>query len=168
MHNKMNYIDVTNDWISKANPNSHEIKELNYWIINNKKHKVDGKKILLDYSKSELECAKWLENTFGGEIYMCPRVNTPEGIKTPDYIWNNDYWDLKEIKTGTKRVIDSRLNGQQKNQSSNYIIDISGNPLPNIAIVNQIKKIFTTKSRQWLNTIILIKNGKIIIILKRG
>ena len=107
MHNKMNYIDVTNDWISKANPNSHEIKELNYW-------------------------------------------------------------DLKEIKTGTKRVIDSRLNGQQKNQSSNYIIDISGNPLPNIAIVNQIKKIFTTKSRQWLNTIILIKNGKIIIILKRG
>lgn len=168
MHNKMNYIDVTNDWISKANPNSHEIKELNYWIINNKKHKVDGKKILLDYSKNELECAKWLENTFGGEIYMCPRVNTPEGIKTPDYIWNNDYWDLKEIKTGTKRVIDSRLNGQQKNQSSNYIIDISGNPLPNIAIVNQIKKIFTTKSRQWLNTIILIKNGKIIIILKRG
>ena len=105
---KNNYIDVTKEWISNANPNSHEIKELDYWIINNKKRKVDGKNILLDYSKSELECAKWLESTFGGEIFMCPRVNIPEGIKTPDFIWNGECWDLKEIKTGSTNVIDNR------------------------------------------------------------
>ena len=165
---KNNYIDVTKDWISNANPNSHEIKELDYWIINNKKYKVDGKKILLDYSKSELECATWLESTFGGEIFMCPRVNIPEGIKTPDFIWNGEYWDLKEIKTGSKRVIDSRLNDKQKDQSNNYILDISNNPLPNIVIVNQIKNIFNSKSRQWLKNVIVVRNRKIIIILKRG
>ena len=163
-----NYIDVTKKWISNANPNSHEIKELDYWIINNKKKKVDGKNILLDYSKSELECAKWLESTFGGKIFMCPRVNIPEGIKTPDFIWNGEYWDLKEIKTGSKRVIDSRLNGKQKDQSNNYILDISNNPLPNIVIVNQIKNIFNSKSRQWLKNVIVVRNRKIIIILKRG
>ena len=38
MHKKNNnYIDVTKDWISNANPNSHEVKELDYWIINIKK-----------------------------------------------------------------------------------------------------------------------------------
>ena len=165
---KNNYIDVTKDWISNANPNSHEIKELDYWIINNKKYKVDGKKILLDYSKSELECATWLESTFGGEIFMCPRVNIPEGIKTPDFIWNGKYWDLKEIKTGSTNVIDNRLNGNQKYQANNYIIDITHNSLPNEKIVNQIKKLFNSKLRYWLNTIILIRNKKIIIILKRG
>ena len=168
LNKNKNYIDVTKEWISKANPNSHEIKELNYWIINSKKKNVDGKNILLDYSKNELECAKWLENTFGGEIYMCPRVNIPEGIKTPDFIWNNEYWDLKEIKTASKRVIDSRLNGKQKEQSSNYIFDISNNQLPNIAIINQIKSIFNSKSRQWLKKVIVVRNKKLIIALKRG
>ena len=132
------------------------------------KKKVDGKNIVLDYSKSELECAKWLEETFGGKIYMCPRVNIPEVIKTPDYIWNGEYWDLKEIKIGSKRVIDSRLNGKQKEQSNNYIIDISNNTLPNIAIINQIKNVFNSKSRQWLKKIIVVRNKKLVMVLKRG
>lgn len=59
MQNKnLNYIDVTKEWLDNANPNSHEIKELYYWIINNKKYKVDKKHIILDYSQSELKCAK--------------------------------------------------------------------------------------------------------------
>lgn len=38
MHKKNNnYIDVTKDWISNANPNLHEVKELDYWIIDIKK-----------------------------------------------------------------------------------------------------------------------------------
>ena len=38
MHkNNLNCIDATKEWISNANPNSHEIKELDYWIINGKK-----------------------------------------------------------------------------------------------------------------------------------
>ena len=125
MHKKTNnYIDVTKEWISNANPNSHEIKELDYWIINNKKIKVDGKNILLDYSKSELECAKWLKTTFGGKIFMCPRVNIPEGIRTPDFIWNNEYWDLKEIKGTRKRLMDD-ISKNCRYQTNNLIIDIS-------------------------------------------
>ncbi len=28
---------------------------------------------------------------------MLPRVNYPEGIKTADYLFRGEYWDLKEI-----------------------------------------------------------------------
>ena len=119
-----NYLDVTNEWLKTSNPNSHRIKNLNYWIINNKKYYVDNKYIILDYSKSELECALWLEKTFGGEIYMCPKVNKPDGIKTPDYLFRNEYWDLKEIKGNGKNTIDSIIK-KSKNQTINYIIDIA-------------------------------------------
>ena len=167
MHKKINnYIDVTKEWISNANPNSHEIKELDYWIINNKKRKVDGKNILLDYSKSELECAKWLESTFGGEIFMCPRVNIPEGIRTPDFMWNNEYWDLKEIKTFGKRTFDNRINGT-KLQANNYVIDINKNKISNNQAVNYFKKMFDSKDRNWVNLIIIKRNNELIAILKR-
>ena len=144
-----NYIDVTKDWISNANPNSHEVKELDYWVINNKKKKVDGKNILLDYSKSELECAKWLESTFGGEIFMCPRVNFPKCIKTPDFIWDGEYWDLKEINGNNKRTLDSTIR-KAKNQLQNFIIDISKSKLTTNKILVQIKNIFDNNDRNWI------------------
>ena len=161
-----NYIDVTKKWISNANPNSYEIKELDYWIINNKKHKVDGKKVLLDYSKSEFKCAKWLKSTFGGEIFMCPRVELPKNIRTPDYIWNNEYWDLKEIKSSGARAIDNRINGNKK-QSCNYIIDVSNNKLSDELITKQVKKLFSSPERKWVDKIIVKRNNRIIIILQR-
>ena len=161
MANKTCYIDITNDWLSKATPNSHQIKELNYWIINNKKRKVDGKNIVLDYSKSEYECAKWLEKTFGGELYLCPRVNVPKGIRTPDFIWNGEYWDLKEIRVNGHNVIDNRLN-MSRNQANNFIINIMNNNLTNNNIFKQIEKIFKSTNRKWINKIILKRNNKII------
>lgn len=163
---KLNYIDVTKEWISKANPNSHEIKELNYWIINNKKHKVDGKKILLDYNKSELECAKWLKNTFGGEIYLCPRVNIPEGVKTPDYIWNGECWDLKELKGKSSRLIDDIIKGT-KGQTNNLILDISKTKLTKEIILKQIFKLFEYKERKWIKKIIVKSNSLLINVLIR-
>lgn len=33
---------------------------------------------------------------------MIPRVNKPDGIKTADYLFRNEYWDLKEIKVVEK------------------------------------------------------------------
>ena len=55
-----NYIDVTDEWLKNARPNSHKVREMNYFEINGVKHYVDGKNIILDYSKEEKECALWL------------------------------------------------------------------------------------------------------------
>lgn len=163
---KQNYIDVTDEWLRNAKPNSHKVKNLDYWLINNKKHKVDGKNIVLDYSNNELECATWLENTFGGEIYLCPRVNIPESIKTPDYIWNNEYWDLKEIKGTRKRLIDDIVK-DCRYQANNLIIDINKSKITTKQIINQITNTFNNNSRKWIDTIILKNKNNLIIIYKR-
>lgn len=78
---KNNYIDITNEWLILATPNSHIVKEQYYFDYEGKRYYVDNKNVVLDYSKQELEIAIWLENTFGGPIFMLPRVNNPEGIK---------------------------------------------------------------------------------------
>lgn len=84
---KINYIDVTDEWICNATPFSHEVKDQNYFEHNCIKYYVDSKNVVLDYSKKEKEVALWLEETFRGEIYMLPRINKPDGIKTAGYLW---------------------------------------------------------------------------------
>lgn len=164
-----NYIDITEKWLKKAKPNSHKVKERKYFEYEGKKYYVDNKNVVLDYSKEELEMAILLEKTLGGEIYMLPRINKPEGIKTADYLWNNEYWDLKKIKQNAKskhRAIDNILKITKK-QAKNFILDITKCKLNNDNIIEQIKKIYIAKNREWIDKIIIFNNNQLIKIYKR-
>ena len=97
---------------------------------------------------------------------MKPRVNQPEGVKTADYFWKGEYWDLKKITASGKNVFDNRLNNYKK-QSKNFIFDISGNPLPIKNIKRQIKDIYTSEDRYWVNKIILKKDDLVLAIYER-
>lgn len=163
---KDNYADVTKKWLNTATPNSHKVKEQPYFDYNCVRYKVDNKNVVLDYSKEELEMAYFLENKFGGEMYMLPRINKPDGIKTADYLWRGEYWDLKTISTNGKNVIDNRLNGR-KNQATNMILDISKNSLSDAEVDKQIEKIYLSPTRDWIEKIILIRDYKLIKIYKR-
>lgn len=161
-----NYIDITEKWLKKAKPNSHKVKEHKYFEYEGKKYYVDNKNVVLDYSKEELEMAILLEKTLGGEIYMLPRINKPEGIKTADYLWNNEYWNLKEIKSNGKRAIDNALK-RKRNQANNFILDFTKNFLTNKEIIIQLKNLYSSKERSWIKSIIIVRNNKIIVIYSR-
>ena len=94
--NDDNFTNVTDKWLASATPNSHEVLDAKYFKVNDTKYKVDGKNVVLDYSTKEKEVANWLETTLGGKLYMCPRINVPDGISTPDYLFRNERYDLKE------------------------------------------------------------------------
>lgn len=160
-----NYKDITKKMLKNATPNSHKVKELPFWIINNKIYKVDGKNIILDYSKHEKEIAEWLKNTFGGEIYLCPKVNKPDGIQTPNYIWNNEKWDLKEISGNGKRTIEDAIK-KKSLQSNNFIIDISKSKISRQHLIKQVNKLYNSKSTIFINKII-VKRKKFYIIYKK-
>jgi len=110
-----NYIDVTKEWLREAIPNSHKVEEQLYYESDGVKYEVDGKKVVLDYSKKEREVAEWLENTFGGEIKMIPRVNYPKNIMTQDYIFRGMKFDLKIIMGNGNKTIDSALKSEKSN-----------------------------------------------------
>lgn len=153
--------------MKKSTPNSHKIKDAEYFEdAKGNKYYVDGKNVVLDYSESEKNVANWLKETFGGEIYMLPRINIPEGIQTADYLFRGEKWDLKEIKSTGKNVLDNRVNGLKK-QANNFIFDISNTTISIKEIKNQIDKLYESPNRKWINKIMLIKNQKLICIYIR-
>lgn len=161
--------DVTQKRLEKVTPNSHKIKDLDYWIIDNKKVIADGKNIVLDYKKDsdEYKCAEWLKNTFGGEIFMCPRVNKPDGISTPDYLWNNEKWDLKSLTGSGKRALEDLIKKKEK-QAHNFIIDTSKSKLNDKEIQNQVEKLFDSKTTEWVEQLIVKNAENFKVYKKRG
>lgn len=146
MKNSKNSRNITKSFIKKSTPNSHEVKDAKYYEdAKGNKYYVDGKNVVIDYSVSEKNVANWLKETFGGEIYMLPRINIPEGIQTADYLFRGEKWDLKKIKFNGKNVLDNRVNGLKK----------------------QIDKLYESPNRKWINKIMLIKNQKLICIYIR-
>lgn len=162
----LNYEDVTEKWLCEAKPNNHRVKELNRYVHNGISYTVDGKNVVLDYSAEEKEVAKWLPKTFGGKIYLCPRINIPEGISTLDYKTNNNYWDLKTIKGNGKNVIDNAVNGKRR-QDPNFIIDISSSLIDDKEALCQAKRIFTLPHREWVNSIMIKRKEKVVVIYQR-
>ena len=162
----INYIDVTDEWIKNAKPNSHSVLDKKYWIDGKFIYHVDGKNVVLDYSDEEKECAKWLEDTFGGEIFMCPRVNSPEGIETPDYLFRGEKWELKTPIGNSKSVIDNQIKGKST-QASNFIIDITNNNLSTGSLLIQVQRIYSSLRRNWVDKIIVKKDKEVICVYKR-
>ncbi len=152
----------------------HKFKEKEYEVIEQQyyideegnKYNVDGKYVILSPSKREAEVAKMLGSLYGGKIRIIPRVNEPEGIKTPDYIIENEKFDLKEIKGKGKNTLDNTICKKEK-QANNFIFDISETELKYNEIINQISNIYKSEHRKWVDKIILIKYDKIIKIFKR-
>ncbi len=161
-----NYDDVTFFWVISATPNSHDVLDLSYFMHDGIKYKVDNKNVVLDYSLKELEVANWLENTFGGEIYMLPRINKPDGIQTADYLFRGEYWDLKEIVGCGKRVFEDSIKDKRK-QSHNFIFEISQSCLEINNILFQVGKIFSSKSTNFVDKIIVKSKKKLIVVYKR-
>ena len=160
------YEDVRQEWFDNATPNSHSVQDKNYFEHEGVRYEVDGKNVVLDYSQYEKEIEEWLENTFGGEIYMLPRINNPIGIETADYLFRSEYWDLKEIFGNGKHTLDSAIK-KKKDQANNFIFDISNSKMTNKEAIRQLNLIFKSKDRRWLENVILKRNKEVIVILKR-
>lgn len=114
----------------------------------------------------EKEVAEILGKAFGGQVNIIPRINNPASIKTPDYIINNERFDLKEITGKGKYVIEGNLR-KKKNQANNFIIDVTNTKMDPKEIERQIKSIYISKRFMWIDKIFVIKENKIINAYKR-
>ncbi len=78
-------------------------------------------------NSEEFKMAVWIKENFGGRIDMVPTIETLKGAKkvsktqTPDYIWNNEKWDLKGIDGNSKNTI-GHIFSKYKEQTDNIIL----------------------------------------------
>ena len=161
--------DVTAEYLRSATPGSHLVKDLRAYTVGGTTYTVDGRRVVLDHSPHEKEVAELLERTLGGEIFMVPRVNAPQGVSTPDYLIRGKGYDLKTIgRDAGPKTIWNRVK-KAKRQAHNFIIDVTeAKHLTDETISKQLEKIFQDDETLFVDEIILIRDGMIAKIVKRA
>lgn len=154
------YTDATEKWRETATPNSHVVKDLQEYTVNRVAYKVDGHDVVLDYSMHEKEVAELIEKEFGGEMYMVPRVNSPQGVSTPDYLFRGTAYDLKTISSAGKKILYDRIS-RKRAQANNFIFDLEKSELTEEAVQKQIEYIYNSGHTRFVDTVMTIKNNQI-------
>lgn len=161
--------DVTAEYLRAATPGSHLVRDLRAYTAGGTTYTVDGHRVVLDHSPHEKEVAELLERTLGGEIFMVPRVNAPQGVPTPDYLIRGKGYDLKTIgRDAGPKTIWNRIK-KAKRQAHNFIVDVTdAKHLTDETINGQLEKIFQDDETLFVDEIILIRDGMIAKIVKRA
>jgi hypothetical protein len=161
------YTDITGKWYPDAKPNSHTVEDLQSVTIGGVTYAVDGRNVQLKYSEHEKEIAELLEREVGGEIFMVPRVNNPQGVRTSDYKFHGKWYDLKTLKSDAgKNTMFNRVKNA-KGQATGFLIDVTKTNLDDQTIDNQIDKIFWSRETQFVDEIVIIRGDKIVRVVKR-
>jgi len=162
------YNDVTREWLDKATPNSHEVRDLRGFVQDGQVYIVDGKNVKLDYDDHEKEIAELLESKLGGDIRMMPKVSGDfKNVRTPDYLFRGERFDLKTMSRSTsKNAVYNRLSESQ-NQADNFVLDITQNPLGTEEIMRQAENVFTSYHLRGVQRLIIVEQNEITRILER-
>ncbi len=157
--------NVTSQWIANAE-NPGQVTDLTEYTVDGVKYEVNGKTILLDYSKHERDVADVLAKSYGKNVEMVPRVTYPQGISTPDFKIDGVGWDLKTISTEGKNVLYNAVK-KKKRQASCFMFDITDCTLESSEIQKQVNDLFRSTHTTFIDSVGLYKDGQIVGIFKR-
>lgn len=161
--------DVTQEWLDSATPNSHEVTEVTEFEQDGVVYRVDGVNVQLSYDGHEKEIAELLKKRLGGDVRMMPTVKGKiKNVKTPDYLFRGERYDLKTMsKSTSSRAVYNRIK-ESLEQADNFILDITNNPLGRQEIFRQIEdEIFFNFNTRSVKVVIVVENGEIVKIFKR-
>lgn len=165
---KTSFEEITGRWYHDATPGSHEVKDLlEYTAPDGKTYKVDGHHVKFTYTKHEKEIAELLEREIGGEIYMVPKVDNPQNVRTPDYLFHGKGYDLKTIAPQAGQNTLYNRTKKTSGQTKNVILDITKSGLTDETVNEQIKKIFWSKETQFIDEIVIVNGESIVGVYKR-
>ncbi len=162
---KNNYYNVTNIWLENSTPGKGTIKNATSVTINGEVFKVNKLNKII-HENNEVKIAEWLKNIFGGKIEYLPNINEKDGVSCADYLFKNEFWDLKELSGNGKRTLEDAIK-RKKNQSNNFIIDITNSKMEKEELLKQAQKIYDSKSLKWVNKLILKKGNELIAVLQK-
>ena len=141
-------IDVTQEYIKKATPKQGRLL-----------YEDDYDK---ESHKEEVNLAKWLLNTFGGEIILLSESGGTFGAKRSDFEWRGRYWELKTLKS--EKSIDSALRkaiSQIYDKPGGVILDFGNNKAVSMAKIESAVKSRIEVSCRFNIDVMVIRFGKI-------
>ena len=160
--------DATAEWMGKATPNSHRVTRVMEFEQDGVLYKVDGGNVKMDPSAEEIAAAKLLRETLGGDIRIMPKVSGDyRHINTPDFLFRGARLDHKQLSGTSLKIIENRIH-KAKGQADNFMFDVSNCPLSMEEIFKQSEAVYYNKHLDYVNVIMIVKNGKIVRIYQRN
>lgn len=151
----LRYKDITKSFLKNKKPGQGKITFSPEYDIKN--------------HKNEIKIAYWILKKFGGNIHLIKEVDEDK-VKTPDFIWNGKWWELKS--PSTINAISSKVGkgiSQMKNRPEikpgGLIIDLQDN---NKLSKNQIRSGIERKMNYDCDIsmkVIVKRKDKIVLIL---
>lgn len=174
-----NYIDVTSKYVKNKCPRNCKIVYDEFFIDENGiKHPIKGMEKIHKFinAENEIRMAIFLKDILNVDIHLVPRISdiSNKGLKTktPDYIINNSFWDLKT--PGVNGIFENTLErflkkSGAKRQARKIIIDYSNFlEKTNEEILNVVLQTINNPSRNWVEDIIIVRNNNIIKIYQKN
>ena len=118
------------------------------------------KSVIPKPSAREMSAAYILLDYFKTNIKFVPRSNN----KTPDFLINGSYWELKTPVGSGKYNIQHLLHSAIQ-QSKNIIVDARFSKMHISRIVNELKRHSTLTTKGIKNLIVITKSKKILVII---
>lgn len=162
---KINSMDITNEWTSKKSTKGIVIEKQEY-TVNGITYTVDGKHVILCPTAQEKSIADVLSENYGKKVELVPQVMYPQGIQTPDYLIDNERFDLKSPIGSGKNLLYGIIAKKQK-QSHNFIIDVTDCPLSMEQLEKQTEDLYNSPRVGFLNQIVFMKNGEVVKVFSR-
>lgn len=164
-----NFTDITDKVLKKNAESIINTAELTEYVVDGKTYKVDGINVKQNNSPREVEVAEMLSKKLGAEVRFVPEINGKyKNIPTPDYLINNERWDLKELKEGTSNELLRNIAHKKKKQADNIIFDITESKVDINEINRQAECLFNTYyNTKHVNGVIIINGNEIVRILKK-
>ena len=140
--------DVTAKYFGTAKPGEGSISYDDGYDVSSHKH--------------EVQMANFLFEKFGGDLTLLKERNIKD-VKTPDYVWNSKYWDLKNVSSekaaysavrhGIKQIIEN---------PGGLILDYRNTDKNNLQlIINQIDDRMQRTKVENADIMIILENNRI-------
>lgn len=120
----------------------------------------------MERHKEEIEVAKWLHKNIGGDIKVL-NESSEDGVKMPDYIWRNKYWELKT--TTTEKSANSAIRKGIKQIAGNPGgIILNYNTEVDIQETIEVieKRMKGSKPEDILLDIMIVKKAKLMVVIR--
>lgn len=162
---KINAMDITKEWANAQNKKGSVTNRQSY-TVDGVEYFVDGRYIVLSPNHQEKAIATLLSDIYGKNVEFVPKINYPPNIQTPDYLIDNERFDLKS-PTGKGKYLLQGLIAKKKQQSHNFIIDLTNCPLEFEEIERQVTDLYRSPRTAFLDKLVFIKENDIVRVYKK-
>lgn len=143
-----------------------KVNDAKFFKYKGKKLWVDGHDVVFEPSAEEKKTAELLIEKFGGTVELLPRVNIPESVKSPDYIFNGIKVDRKGPSGDSTNTVFNQIRNI-KGQSNVLALDLTKTNMTNKRVIDDLKTAFTLDDYKHLDIVIVTRNGEVVIVLER-